>query len=768
MTTNRQSLRAMLKAIGRRAGTLWNWLTEPDEAIQEPEHRRRARLLAGMLVILIPAGVWIYFSKLARTLGTSDLVTTFREKPIFSVVPVALVVFGVAYGLSRGKHYAWGAVILIAALFFADFMLVTSADNTLAGIIGTLCYLLLCILLGSLFLPLWGTVILYVVCLLGIRMLPLFSASAVVTHSGNVRPAFNVVFLTGILIMVAAAIRQRDLRQIQHQGHELLETELEIARRKQAEETMQQAHAELEMRVDERTAELSTANDALQQAKREAEDAQGAAEAANQAKSQFLARMSHELRTPLNGVLGYAQILKRDSSANQRQLDGLDIIEQSGKHLLTLINDILDLAKVEAGKVELHETDFDLSSFLQSIGEMIRIRTDDKGLYLHTEFVPGESGRLPTSVRGDERRLRQVLVNLLGNATKFTDAGGVTFKVEKIASREDKAGGQEAESFLLPTPYSILRFTIADTGIGMSPEELAVVFEPFQQAGDQQRQGQGTGLGLAISRNLLELMRSELQVRSEAGEGTIFWFDLALAEVAGWKELKERQIVGIESKAPKALVVDDNWQNRAVLVGLLSPLGFETSEASNGREGLVRVSEFRPDVVITDLVMPEMDGIEFIRQLRQSPESKDVVIVAVSASAYKYDRQKSLDAGGDAFVRKPVEADDLFEKLQRHLGLEWVYADQSLYADGYLQDGAPLPADAGRAAPMLPPPADELAALFELLVLGDVQAIMDRADELERADRRLGPFAIELRRLAKGFQIEKIRDLLESCFPQTR
>ncbi|MCP4542599.1 MAG: hybrid sensor histidine kinase/response regulator, partial [Chloroflexi bacterium] len=209
-----------------------------------------------------------------------------------------------------------------------------------------------------------------------------------------------------------------------------------------------------------------------------------------------------------------------------------------------------------------------------------------------------EQGRLPVGVHGDERRLRQVLVNLLGNAAKFTDEGGITFKVEKIESRKHKIESSETDSFPSSTFYSLFRFTITDTGIGMSPEELAIVFEPFQQAGEQRRQRGGTGLGLSISRDLVELMGSELQAESNLGQGTVFWFDLMLPDAAGWEDPEEeRQIIGIKGKAPRVLVVDDNWQDRAVIVDLLSPLGFEMLEASDGRDGLARAKEFRPDAV---------------------------------------------------------------------------------------------------------------------------------------------------------------------------
>jgi len=354
--------------------------------------------------------------------------------------------------------------------------------------------------------------------------------------------------------------------------------------------------------------------------------------------------MSHELRTPLNSILGYAQILKRDSAVSQRQEHGLDIIHQSGNHLLGLITDVLDIAKIEAGKIELSPTTFHLPAFLQNVCDIIRIRTEAKGLFF--EYNSAED--LPSGVYGDEKRLRQVLMNLLGNAIEFSDTGTVSLRVYELnelnelnALRELKKLGNSETQKLKNSKTRKLRFQIEDTGVGIPPEQLENIFQPFQQVGDAAHRGEGTGLGLMISRNLIRLMGSDLHVKSQAGEGSLFWFDLALPEVADWKEAapgEPQKILGAKGTAPTILVVDDKQGNRAVYVDLLSPLGFDVIEATNGQEGLDKATEYRPDVIVADLIMPVLDGFEMIRRIRQSALLKDTMIIAASASVFEEDQ----------------------------------------------------------------------------------------------------------------------------------
>lgn len=459
------------------------------------------------------------------------------------------------------------------------------------------------------------------------------------------------------------------------------------------------------------------------------------AKAANEAKSRFLANMSHELRTPLNGILGYAQILK------QRQQDekftaGLNIIQHSGEHLLTLIDDLLDLAKVESGKLELNPTPVHLPSFLNTITGIIETRAKEKSLAF--EFIEGEY--LPSGVEADETRLRQVLLNILGNAVKFTDMGQVVFKVQGIDASEDEKIG--------------LRFEIEDSGTGIDPEQIDRIFDPFVQVGDKHQQLDGTGLGLAISRQLVELMDGKLQVQSELGKGTRFSLEVSLpaiqAEPAGEKHHK---VIGYKGAEIKILVVDDTLQSRQLLYDILAPLGFSVETAQNGQEGMLKAKEIEPDIMLMDLRMPVMSGFEALKAIRKIPELQNIPIIAVSASVRKMDQTESRQAGFDSFLSKPLKLEELLDLLQKVLQLEWrIEEDVSLLKE---EDTS-----------FIVPPADYLKALHDRAVMGDMKAVQELADELENLSESYLPLCRELRQLAGTFDDRQIIELLESLKPQ--
>ncbi|MEG5058698.1 PAS domain S-box protein [Microcoleus sp. A2-C5] len=460
--------------------------------------------------------------------------------------------------------------------------------------------------------------------------------------------------------------------------------------------------------------------------------AKEAAEAANRAKSEFLANMSHELRTPLNGIMGYAQILQRSKVVNEEERSRIDVIYQCGSHLLTLINDILDLSKIEAQKVELQPTDFHFPAFLQGVAEMCRIRAELKGIQFHFPSSP----ELPIGIRADEKRLRQVLINLLSNAIKFTDEGTVTFIVS--FATEEK-----------------IRFEIRDTGTGIAQHQLQTIFQPFEQVGDRRRQTEGTGLGLAISKRIVELMGSTIQVQSEMNVGSIFWFDVDLYQAEEWVKTSQidhrGQIIGIKDRQPKILVIDDKWANRSVISNLLSPIGFEVSEANDGQEGWEKILEMQPDLIVTDLLMPELDGYELIKRVRDSENFKDIVIIVSSASVFETDQYRSLEAGGNTFIPKPVQATELLEKLQKYLDLEWVYEANE----------APL-AIASDTDELISPPATEMEILYELAMKGNFREIVKQAVLLEEIDPKYIPFAKRLHQMAKDFQDEEILIFIQS------
>lgn len=481
----------------------------------------------------------------------------------------------------------------------------------------------------------------------------------------------------------------------------------DITERKKAEEELRRYKDHLEEQVQQRTSELVLARDA--------------AEAANRAKSVFLANMSHELRTPLNAILGFSNIMRKDRSASEAQLQSLNIINRSGEHLLKLINDVLEMAKIEAGRVQLENESFDLGNMVRDVTDMMQIRAQEKGLQLSLD----QSSGFPRYIKGDEARLRQVLINLIGNAVKFTKEGEVVLRL----GVKDNA-------------VSHLLIEVEDTGTGISPEDQKLIFDPFVQVGEY-AVNQGSGLGLTITRQFIELMGGSLSVNSALGKGSLFLIELPLKvanmqEIAKLECLAKGDVICLAADQPayRILIVDDQLENRLLLIKLMDTICFPVKTAGNGLEAIEQFQAWQPDLIFMDSRMPIMDGIEATRQIRGMPGGKDVKIVAVTASAFVEQRNELLLAGMDDFIRKPYRFNDIYECLSRLLGVQYVFES--------------MPAETDSMVPILT--SDMLAVLSSELRSELKDALESlHSDRIEAAMAQVEPLDVKLHKTLQYF-----------------
>jgi len=476
--------------------------------------------------------------------------------------------------------------------------------------------------------------------------------------------------------------------------------------------------------------------EALRRAKEEAEEAQYKAESANRAKSTFLANMSHELRTPLNAILGFTQLMKHDPTLSAEQQENLATINQSGKHLLTLINDVLEMSKIEAGRIVLSPENFDLNALLDNLESMFHLRAGEKGLQLIFE----RSADVPQFIHADENKLRQVLINLLSNAIKFTQEGGVTLRVKSTTADQNVT----------------LHFEIEDTGVGIAEEDREHLFEPFVQTASGQESKEGTGLGLPISRQYVQLMGGSFSVKSQIDEGSLFKFTIQAQvanTVATAAEQPSQKVLGLEPNQPahRLLVVEDREVNRRLLVKLLEPLGFEVREAANGQECIAIWKDWAPHLIWMDMRMPVMNGHEATQHIKATTQGQATTIVALTASAFEEDRVMMLSEGCDDFVRKPFREDDIFKVLTKHLGVRFIYANAPIETAPEEPGSQLTPADLSMMS------QEWQQALRQAALELDADRILKLTERIPEANAHL---AEALQDLAYNFRFDIIMDLI--------
>ncbi|MGB3495679.1 MAG: GAF domain-containing protein [Elainellaceae cyanobacterium] len=417
-----------------------------------------------------------------------------------------------------------------------------------------------------------------------------------------------------------------------------------------------------------------------QQQAQELCQARDAADKANRAKSKFLANMSHELRTPLNAILGFTELMVDEPTLSKQHQSYVDIINTSGEHLLSLINNILEMSKIEAGQTELQLGGFNLQGLLQELLDLFSLKAQNQGISLELQL----DAEVPQCICGDAQKLRQVLLNLIGNSIKFTKTGGVTV----IVSLSDSADSDIAESQLFIDQEQAERsihvtFSVKDTGVGISETELSLLFEAFQQTQSGRDLGQGTGLGLPISQQYVQLMGGNLVARSDVGQGSEFSFTIptqtvAMKQVASSGGLLSQKVIGIASgqSVPRILVVEDNPINRFLLKQLLEPLGFDVREAVNGEMAISAWKTWSPDLIWMDMRMPKVDDYAATRRIRAEEALSNLpptVIIALTATAFEENRKEMLEAGCDDVLSKPFQVQKMMHLLQHYLNLEFIY-----------------------------------------------------------------------------------------------
>ncbi len=516
--------------------------------------------------------------------------------------------------------------------------------------------------------------------------------------------------------------------------------EWELSERTKAQTALKELNETLEQRIQERTTDLQVSNRHLQEMGTVLEKAKNDAEAANRAKSIFLANMSHELRTPMNAVLGFSRLMRNDEGLTASQRENLDIINRSGNHLLDLINQVLDMAKIESGHMLVENAPFDLGAVVRDIIDMMRGRAESKGLSLTID----QGSSFPRFVSADAAKLRHILINLLGNAIKYTWQGQVILRLTTQA----QANGDPL----------VLVCEVEDTGIGIAEQDLSRIFQAFVQVGKLADQ-HGTGLGLIITKQYVELMGGSITVSSQLGKGSLFRAEIPAVKVPesaieAFHDSIVSQVIGLESGQPdyKILIVEDRSENRLLLKKILESVGFSVIEAVNGLEGVEAFKRWHPDFIWMDRRMPVMDGIEATRTILALPEAKNVKIAAITASVFLEDRQELLQAGVCAIINKPYRNEEIFDCMAKQLGVRY------LYEEGHgkpVMDNSLSQDELAKKLEALP--KEWLAALQTAAVELDVEQCLELIHKIDPIDLALSQ---QLQELVNQFDFEDLLKLL--------